>query len=206
MTIRSKTGEGARRAARRAPERLSEVLDALERAAQRGAVSLRDVLAETGERAFAPLLLVPALLLVSPLSSIPGVPVLGAAILILIAGQRLLGRRTPWLPDMLMRRQVSGQRLRAAVAWLRRPAAWVDRRTRRRLGWLLRPPFNHLPLLATLLIAFIMPFLQVVPFAPSLAAAAIALLATGMLTRDGIFVLAAGAFLAAVAGGLVWAL
>ena len=186
------------------PAHLSAILDALDRAANRQRVTVQMILKELGERSFAPLLLVPALLLVSPLSGIPGVPTVGSIVMGLIVVQSLVGRQHIWLPDMLMRRHVSGKRLLRSVSWIRKPAAWVDRHTRRRLSWLTRWPLKLIPLLIALAICAVLPLLELLPFVTSTGAFAITLFAIGILTRDGLFVLAGFAFTGSLAGLAVY--
>ena len=76
--------------------------------------------------AIAPLILVPALILITPISGIPGLPTLGAVLMILVTVQKLMGRNHLWLPGWLTRRNVAGERLRNSVDWLRTPARWVS--------------------------------------------------------------------------------
>ena len=62
---------------------LAYLLDSMERAAEKETVSINDVLHEIGDRSITPLILIVALLLVSPLSGIPGVSTLAAVTIIL---------------------------------------------------------------------------------------------------------------------------
>ncbi len=81
---------------------LSDILDALEEAGGEDHVSVRDILDEVGVRSFAPTILVPALILVSPLSGIFGLPTIGAIFIFLITAQKLAGRRHVWRPARIM--------------------------------------------------------------------------------------------------------
>lgn len=68
---------------------LDHLLDALDDAGTCEDVSVQDILDEIGERSIMPVVLVVSILLVSPLSGIPGLPTLSAVILLLVIGQAL---------------------------------------------------------------------------------------------------------------------
>ena len=191
------TGEGA------GIRSLSDILDALEEAGGEDHVSVRDILDEVGVRSFAPTILVPALILVSPLSGIFGLPTIGAIFIFLITAQKLAGRRHVWLPDMLKRRQVGASKLSRAIGWLRKPCAWVDRHTHRRLAMLVSRPARIMTLLTIIAITLVIPFLEVLPMVTSVFAGAISLFAIGLLARDGLFTLL-GYVQVAISGTLVW--
>ncbi|MFZ5964061.1 exopolysaccharide biosynthesis protein [Thalassococcus sp. BH17M4-6] len=162
-------------------------------------VSVRDVLSRIGDQSFAPAILVPALVLVSPISAIPGMPTIGGLIIMLITIQKLLHRDHLWLPDVLMRRSVTADRMRQAHDFLIRPARWVDRHSRGRLRPLTIKPMRFLATLAIFLTALTWPFLEILPMFTSVSALAVSLLTVGLLTRDGAF-MAAGY---TVIGGIV---
>jgi hypothetical protein len=185
---------------------LTSVLAALRRAAREDDLSVQDMLAEIGDRSFATALLVPALILVSPVSGIPGAPTLGAIVVILIVGQWIAGRDHLWLPGFVVRRRVSSVRFRAALAWFDGPAAFLDRHTVPRLTLLTTGPLALLPLLAVVVIAATWPLLELLPFVTTVGAFAVSLFAFGLMTRDGAYVVAGFAFLAglgALAAGIV---
>lgn len=185
---------------------LTGVLAALRRAAHGEELSVQDMLAEIGDRSFATALLVPALILVSPISGIPGTPTLGAIVVILIVGQWIAGRDHLWLPGFVMRRRVSSARLLKALAWFDRPAAFLDRHTAPRLSLLTMGPLMLLPLLTVLAIAATWPLLELLPFVTTIGAFAVSLFAFGLMTRDGAYVALGYVFvggLAALVAGIV---
>lgn len=173
----------------RSPRRLGDILDALEDVATQDTVTVRDIVEEIGDRSFAPMILVPALILVSPLSGIFGLPTIGATFMLLVTLQKLLGRSHVWLPEFLKRRKIQASGLRKAVLWLRRPVGWIDRRTHRRLTWLVSRPANLVTALVIAAICSIIPFLEVLPMVTSIFALAISLFCIGLLARDGLFTL-----------------
>jgi hypothetical protein len=182
------------------------VIDAIRRAGDGEEMSVADILGEIGDRSFATALLVPALILVSPVSGIPGVPTIGAIIVILIAGQWILRRRHLWLPDFVLRRAVSAEKMHKALDWFDRPAAFVDRHSHPRLRVLTTGPLRVVTLAAILLIAAAWPALELLPLVTSVGAFAVALLAFGLMTRDGLYVAGGYAFVAiavAIVMGLI---
>ena len=77
---------------------ISAVLDELEDAGREcEPISVSDVVEEIGGRSFAILLMVPALSMVSPISTIPGLPTLSASLIGLVANQMLAGREAAGL-------------------------------------------------------------------------------------------------------------
>ena len=182
---------------------LADILDAIEDADRGGQITVGDILNEIGTRSFAPIILVPALILVSPLSGIFGLPTIGAIFIFLITVQKLAGRPHVWMPDILKRRGVKSARLTKAVDWLRSPVEWIDARTHRRLTMLVTRATNILTLTIIAAICVIIPFLEVLPMVTSVFAAAICFFAIGLLARDGLFTLL-GYIQVAISTGLVW--
>ena len=167
-----------------------DILDALERHGAEREVSVGRVRREFGDKSFGAMLFLPAILEISPIGGIPGVPTFLALIIALIAGQVLLGRRTLWLPGFVENRTVSGEKLCGAVEWMRGPARFIDRHFHDRMGWLTRPPFDRTVALLCLLLACSVPPLELFPFASTVPMAAIALLGLALLFDDGLLVLA----------------
>lgn len=185
---------------------LSGVLAALRRAARGEEISIQDMLNEIGDRSFASALLVPALILVSPISGIPGAPTIGAVIVILIVSQWIVGRDHLWLPGFVTRRSVSSERLCKALDWFDGPAAFLDRHATARLTVLTSGPLTLLPLLTVLAIAATWPLLELLPFVTTIGAFAVSLFAFGLMTRDGAYIVLGYAFvgaLMALAAGIV---
>lgn len=185
------------------PESIEEVLDCVEGAgggAER--VSVSHIVERIGREAFAPLLLVPALIIVSPASAIFGLSSFCGAIIALIAFQMVVGRERLWLPRFILDRTVSSRRLDRAVDWLTRPARAVDSVMRKRLTVLAEPPMTRLWALVCMLLALVIPVFELVPMSATIIASAISLFALAMVARDGLFVLLG----LAVLGGAFWLL
>ncbi|SMX46725.1 exopolysaccharide biosynthesis protein [Actibacterium lipolyticum] len=177
------------------PSTINEVLDSLCHARNGDRVTVRDIVEKMGERSFAPLLLVPAMILVSPVSSILGMPTFGALVIGLILVQAIMGRKHLWIPEFLARRSLPAKRVESAVNWLRKPATWVDRHVHRRLTYLTVRPLSYIALLTCLALTLTMPLLEVLPMLATVSATAITLFAIGLLTHDGMFIIAGYAFI-----------
>lgn len=184
---------------------LPEVLSVLTRIGEdRNPVRVGDVIAAVGDRSHAIVLLVPSMILVSPLSGIFGLSTLTALLMVLIIVQALLRRDHLWLPAALANRGIPQARYLAALTWLHRPMRWIGRHTHQRLGVLVTPPARLLCWGIALLLCLLIPFLELLPFTTSLAAFSISLMALGMALRDGVYVLAGWSVIGGFAAVLWW--
>jgi len=154
-------------------------------------VSLDDLLDRLGNKSFNTLMLVPAVLVVTPLSAIPGFSTLCGILIASAAVQNLLGREHIYLPRWMCRRSVGEGRLTAAIERVRRPVRWLDRQTRPRLEALVQPPFSTVAVAIAGLCGAVMPFLEFIPLSSSIMGAAVLFIALGLMARDGLVMLAA---------------
>lgn len=182
---------------------LSTVIERVEHSGAGKTVSLAEIADAIGHGAFGALLLVPALIMVSPLSAIPGLSSLMGLVIALFAIQIVIGRDTLWLPDFLGERSLDRDRLLKATARLEKPSRFIDRLTYRRLAFLTEKPLNRLPAVVCLAASLIVPPFELVPMSASILGMAIALFALAMVTKDGLLILIGLAFVAG-AGALGW--
>ncbi|WP_417740827.1 exopolysaccharide biosynthesis protein [Salipiger sp.] len=180
---------------------VGDIVDRLEDVVQRDNISLRDLFEEFGESSFLPALMVPSLLVVSPLSGIPLFSSACGLTIAFISAQMLFSRKHLWLPDFLMKMKIDGPKARKAVKKMRGVGAWIDRHSRNRLSMFVARPVRKWLQLLCLLCGLAMPFLEIVPFSSSLLGGAVTLLATSMLARDGLFALLGS--IAIVAAGVL---
>ena len=188
------------------PDNVGAILDCLdERADAAEHVSVADIIGSFGKRTFGPAMMLPALVELTPIGAIPGVPTFLAAIIVLVALQKLLGRSSIWLPGFIGNRCVSSEKLRGAIAKLRRLAGFTDRHFHGRLQWLTRAPFSLMAAAIVVLLAATVPFLEVLPFASSGPMLAIAMFGLAILVRDGVLMVAALCISVAAMGlGVDW--
>ncbi|MCA0041971.1 exopolysaccharide biosynthesis protein [Celeribacter litoreus] len=184
------------------PRSVNDILRAIEAAQddQVGRVSVDAIFDEIGHASFAPAVLVPALILVSPISGIPGFPTFGAIIIFLFAFQAVLGTDHLWLPEFIRRRHLPSEKVQKALDWLEKPANWIDERTETRLSFLAKRPWHRLTYLLMVLIAITIPALELLPLVTSAACTAISLMALGLMVRDGLLVLLGYLSIGAFAG------
>ena len=156
----------------------------------RETITLGELVEAFGSASFVPALMVPALLVVSPLSGIPVFSSVCGLTIALIALQMVLSRRFLWLPGWIRRRRLKGEQLGSAVRRLTKLADWLDRHSRARLRVLVEMPGGLVPRIAAALCGAAMPFLELVPFSSSILGTAVLLFSVSFLARDGLYVLA----------------
>ncbi len=200
----SARAQAARSAQAASPHSLGAILDALrDLARQSDRVAAGDMIGAFGTRSYGPFLLVPALLELTPIGAIPGVPTLLAGSIVLFAAQMLLGRKRLWVPAMVARLQLPSRRVARGVRWLRPAAQRVDRWFHGRLERLTEGPLVRVAAAGCIALACTVPLLEVVPFASSIPMAAIALFGLALLVRDGVLMLVASVLAMGAAGALV---
>lgn len=161
-------------------------------AAQAGpdGLSLREIRDRMDERAFGLMIVILAIPCLVP--AIQGIPQIVAVPIILLAGQMLLGRSEPWMPQALLKRRVSRELLQRMAVFARRRMAWFEALSRPRLTFLAGAAGERLAAVMIILatVCILPPITNTIP------SLAITLMAAGLVQRDGLFV-GAGAALAA---------
>ena len=172
------------------PRSLGDLLQRIAQvASERDRVYFSTIMDALGTRSFGPVVLLIGVILVSPLSGIPGLPTTMAMGLLLVSLQLVLGRDAFWLPRWLMNRHVPSAKLQRGVQWLDRPARFID--------WWLRPRFSVLAsnggavaiAAICVLLALIMPLLELVPFSITAVGVAVVAFGLALVALDGLFVL-----------------
>ncbi|ABD53366.1 exopolysaccharide biosynthesis protein [Jannaschia sp. CCS1] len=167
------------------PASLPDIIDRVLDAARVDVTDIRTILQSFGRASFTPVLLLPAMAVATPLSGIPLFSSFAGLLIALVSAQMLARRNYLWLPDWILRRQITGGKLRAAFERIRPVAVWIDARTAQRFRLLSRRPLIFLPQLLCLVSGLMMPVLEFVPFSSSVVGIGVAILALGMLARDG---------------------
>jgi hypothetical protein len=182
------------------PKSLQELVDRLSEVDQgSGRVTLGAMLGTVGRRSFGALLLVLGVILFSPLSTMFGVSTAVGILVLLVAGQLLFGRDYFWLPGWLLRRGISRSKFEHGLKILRPVARFVDRLTGPRLTALTEGGAAYAIAGASVIIALMMPPLEVLPVASHFAGAALTAFGLGLVARDGLLVIIA---LAVCLGGI----
>lgn len=146
-------------------------------------LSIGEILDRLDERAFGIIILILAIPCLVP--ALYGVPQIVGIPIILLAGQMLLGRHEPWLPASWLRRRISREWLGRMADFADKRMRWVERLSKPRLR-LLAAGFGErlaavMMILATLTI--------ILPMTNSVPSLGLALMAAGLIQRDGLFVL-----------------
>jgi len=152
-------------------------------------LTLREIRDRLDERAFGLMILILAIPCLVP--ALYGVPQIVGIPILLLAGQMLVGRAEPWLPEAALKRTVSKAMLDRMADFATKRMGWFERLSRPRLTMfttgIAERAAAAFMILATLTI--ILPLTNTVP------SVALSLLAVGLIQRDGLFV-AAGAAVA----------
>ena len=197
--------DGRRRRSRldHEPTSVGDVLDELDELADKGdQVCVRDVLDDFGRRSFGPFMMIPALIEISPLGGIPGVPTALALFIAVIAAQLVIGRDHIWMPEFVQRRAVESGKLHKAVEKLRGLGQWLDEHSQDRLEKLTVGIWLRFAGVVVIALCCTVPPLELLPFASTLPMLAIIMIGLGLTVRDGALLLSALLFagLAAATG------
>ncbi|MBE3639777.1 exopolysaccharide biosynthesis protein [Mangrovicoccus sp. HB182678] len=173
---------------------MEELLGKLREAASAETVSFQRILQAVEDTSFLPVLMVPALLVVSPLSGIPLFSSICGLIIAFVAGQMVFGRHHLWLPEAMTGKEIRARRLRDGLDRIAGLARWLDRNATGHGSWAMRRPVRKGCELACMTCGLAMPLLEIVPFSSSILGLAVLLFSVAMLARDALF-MAMGALL-----------
>ena len=174
------------------PTSVGDVLDELDELADKGdQVCVRDVLDDFGRRSFGPFMMIPALIEISPLGGIPGVPTALALFIAVIAAQLVIGREHIWMPEFVQRRSVESGKLHKAVEKLRGLGQWLDEHSQDRLEKLTVGIWLRFAGAVVIALCCTVPPLELLPFASTLPMLAIIMIGLGLTVRDGALLLSA---------------
>jgi hypothetical protein len=154
-------------------------------------VLVGDMIEALGHRGFGPLLFVPAMLELTPIGGVPGVPTVLALVIALMAAQIALGRSHFWIPDILNQRSLSAKALSKAADVLRPIAQRMDRWFGGRLPQMVQPAVQRVAACVVIAHCATVPLLEFIPFASSIPMLSIALVGLAMTARDGVLMLVA---------------
>lgn len=172
------------------PHSMGDVLGELdELAANHDEVRVADVLDDFGARSFGPFIMIPAVLEITPVGGIPGVPTVLALFIALIAVQLLIGRDHVWMPQFVQRRAVGSKKLHKAVGKLKGMANFLDRHSKGRLEGLTKGTAFKLVAAVIIALCCTVPPLEFLPFASTIPMLAIAVLGLALTVRDGALLL-----------------
>lgn len=171
-----------------------------------GRVSIGDLVASLNDRGFGVLCaIIGALAAVPIIGGIPGVSVGTALLALLIAGQYVVGRRTPWIPSFLSERSLKSSSVEKGLDTVRPYARWLDKLVEQRLTWLVGGDTERRLIAAAICVLALTMFpLALVPWGVFPPALAIATFGIAITARDGVFAII-GYVLAAVTAYVLYA-
>ena len=170
---------------------LGPIVDEVDKHAKAGdTVSIETVREIAGRRAAGPLLLLPALVAMSPMTVVPGVATIIGLNTVLVAGQIALGRESVWLPKWLNKLKLAPKHVEKLVKFLKPVGKVADEVARPRLGFLTAWPVRRVGAAACTLIGLAMPVTELIPFTATWVGALIATYALAITARAGLLVLA----------------
>jgi hypothetical protein len=186
---------------------LEQMLDRIDRAiADRDQVSLGAIVQTVGSRSFGSLLLMAGVIMVSPLSGIPGMATTIGTLVLLIAIQLVFRREYFWLPRWLLTRSIARTKFCKAIEWLRPPARFVDRWLRPRLLLFVDGFSKYMVAIFCAVIAAGMPMMELVPFSATSAGIALSAFGLSLIAHDGLLALLAFVATAITLGLVVYKL
>ncbi|WHI46489.1 exopolysaccharide biosynthesis protein [Microbulbifer sp. EKSA008] len=154
-------------------------------------ISIQHVIEAVGLRSFAPFLILIGLILFSPLSGIPGMSTAMGVLLLLFALQLLMKRNYIWLPQWLINRSISSEKLMDALHWMEKPARFADRWIQPRMDFIVRRYGTYAIAGTCIFIALTLPIMEVIPFSASTAGLALTIFGLSLAARDGLLALIA---------------
>lgn len=184
--------------------KISEILADLAAHGEGDRIRLGDLLAALGERAFGVMMLVLALPNAIGLGAIPGVSTVFGLPQVVLALQMIVGRERPWLPSQLLDRSVARSDFVSVVAKSTPYLQKFERFLRPRWMALTSYVAERMLGVGFLILATIVSLPIVFGNQPP--AIAIAIIALGMIERDGLVVilgLVSGVVAVAIAGAVV---
>ncbi len=150
-------------------------------------VSIDHLLEALHERGFGILILLLSVPMALPIPVPPGINVLLASPLILLTAQQALGRHTVWLPEGMRKKTIARQKMSTVIQAILPWSERIERFIKPRLEFVTLGVFSHLiggfGLIMALTICVPLPLTNTVP------SLGIALMAIGVIMRDGVAVL-----------------
>lgn len=147
--------------------------------------SLRQIFDRLNERAFGAALFVLALPCCIPF--LYGVPQIVSLPMMVLSAQMVAGRREPWLPEKFGQRKIDKKGLTRTASGGRKWFGWLEKIARPRLTFLLVPVGERV--IGLFLVFFCASILLPIPSTNTVPGIGVAIVAFGLMARDGILVI-----------------
>lgn len=164
------------------PERISEILTRLAAHGDRESITVGEIVDALSDRSFGIIIILFAL----PNTILPIAWVLGTPILI-FAVQMAMGKQTPWLPDFMRRQQLDRETFSKAINYVVKYLIKIETFLKPRFGFLTTDKAERF--IGTWLTFLTVVLLVPIPFGNALPSFGIAIIAAGLLEKDGLAIL-----------------
>lgn len=169
------------------PRSMGRLLDEVVEVAREEKVEVGTIVKALGLRSYGPLMVLTTLVeMVPPLSAVPGLYIVSAAVVILLSGQLFLLRPYPWLPERVQKLSISRERL---LSWIERARPWarrVDKLLAPRLTFFLKPPFVQGIAAISIIMALMFFPLAFIPSSEKVLAAPVLFFGLALTANDGL--------------------
>lgn len=167
---------------------LHSVLKEAKSAVDGDTVTVGEIMDSISKRGFGPLLLVPALISISPVGTIPGMSVVTGSLIALVAVHMLLGQQHPWIPQRLEEFEFSREKYESGIEKALPWAKWAGKWVRERWGLMVEQPLYYVTPAVMFLLALTYYPLALVPMGVLLPGLANTMFAIGLTARDGVLI------------------
>lgn len=174
----------------RQTKKITELIDSFLDEIDGKKVRVGEIYHVLGKRTYGSFIFFIGLLTLSPLGAIPGIGIICGLTAFLIAIQYFFKKGGPWLPSIILDREVSSQKAKKSLKKTRPYVEWMEKYLKPRMVFFTRPPFNFLVMGVVIMMSATMIVLTVIPWAITLPALALVLLGLAIISGDGIVMIA----------------
>lgn len=170
---------------------LESLLDKAIESADGDEMHVGEILDAYGSRSFGPVIAILALIVCSPIGGIPFLPMIFAALILLIAVQLLFGRKHPWVPDAIKKIGIDVEKAKSFRDKAGGVLDKLDALISPRMQWAAGDTAQYAAMVCVCFLCLIMaaPPLELIPFAAAVPGAAILLFGLGLTAKDGLLML-----------------
>lgn len=165
---------------------LEAVVDEAIESAHDGRVTLRDLFEAWGDRSYGPLFIILGFVGGTPLAVVPLAAAVVGAVIAVIALQMALGKAHPWLPDFILERSVSKDKLQSVRDKASPTLEFIDRLITERWSLASNAAVRRVAALAVAILGLLMIPFDLVPFAVAAPSWAVVLFGVAITARDGL--------------------